>query len=161
MSNPLNILQTLDRNLDHRIELIVYGRAAIALGFPSSPHGADATLDVDGIIPSSQAEQIGRDFAFWDALEKTNAQLEGDKLYLTHLFDEAQVILTPDWQERRVRIEELQLEHIAVSRPSTIDLVLTKMMRGNDPTDMADIRFLIGQERILPAKTSCKRFQPR
>ena len=34
-------------------------------------------------------------------------------------------------------------------RPSTLDLVLTKMMRG-DENDLADIRFLLAQERLTP-----------
>ena len=33
-------------------------------------------------------------------------------------------------------------------RPGTLDLILTKMMRGDDPQDMADIRFLMDYDRI-------------
>jgi len=32
MNNPLKILQDLDKNLSHRVNLLIYGRAAIALG---------------------------------------------------------------------------------------------------------------------------------
>jgi hypothetical protein len=35
VNNPLLILQTLDRHLDHPVELTLYGRAALALGFPA------------------------------------------------------------------------------------------------------------------------------
>ena len=35
-------------------------------------------------------------------------------------------------------------------RPATPDLILTKMMRGDDPQDMADIAFLIRNDRITP-----------
>ena len=34
---------------------------------------------------------------FWQAVERTNAELESDGLYLTHLFREVDVILQPDW----------------------------------------------------------------
>jgi hypothetical protein len=33
-------------------------------------------------------------------------------------------------------------------RPHTIDLILTKMMRGDDPQDMEDIDFLVRHDRI-------------
>ena len=33
-----------------------------------------------------------------------------------------------------------------------MDLILTKMMRGDDPQDMADIAFLIGHDHITPAQ---------
>jgi hypothetical protein len=37
-------------------------------------------------------------------------------------------------------------------RPATPDPVLTKMMRGDDPQDMADIEFLIRHDHIAPAQ---------
>lgn len=37
-------------------------------------------------------------------------------------------------------------------RPHTIDLILTKMMRGNDTQDMEDVRFLIEHEGITAAQ---------
>ena len=37
-------------------------------------------------------------------------------------------------------------------RPHTIDLILTKMMRGNDEQDMEDIRFLIQHDGITVAQ---------
>ncbi|HEX5218368.1 MAG TPA: hypothetical protein VFZ59_02275 [Verrucomicrobiae bacterium] len=44
-------------------------------------------------------------------------------------------------------VVQLKLQLLTVSRPSTLDLILTKMMRG-DENDLADIRFLLSQERI-------------
>jgi len=35
-------------------------------------------------------------------------------------------------------------------RPATLDLILTKMMRGDDPQDMADIEFMIRHDRVTP-----------
>lgn len=32
-NNPAEILLTLDRELDHQVKLVLYGRAAICLGF--------------------------------------------------------------------------------------------------------------------------------
>lgn len=44
---------------------------------------------------------------------------------------------------------ELGLNHIQISRPSTLDLILTKMMRG-DKYDLEDIGFLIKADNITP-----------
>ncbi|MBI2949835.1 MAG: hypothetical protein HYY23_19560 [Verrucomicrobia bacterium] len=38
--------------------------------------------------------------------------------------------------------------HLKIFRPATIDLVLTKMMRGADREDLADIQFLLQQEAL-------------
>ena len=37
-------------------------------------------------------------------------------------------------------------------RPATLDLILTKMMRGDDPQDMEDIAFLIRHDGITPTQ---------
>ena len=39
------------------------------------------------------------------------------------------------------------MHRLAVFRPSTLDLILTKMMRG-DENDLADIRFLLTREPL-------------
>jgi len=83
---------------------------------------------------------------FWQAQQRTNAELEPEGLYLTHLFRELEVILTPGWLEGRVRIEHL-FQRLTVFRPSTLNLILTKMARG-DENDLADIRFLLQQEEL-------------
>jgi hypothetical protein len=46
VNNPLLILQTLDRHLDHPVEMTLYGRAALALGFPSHEARHETTQDV-------------------------------------------------------------------------------------------------------------------
>ena len=68
--------------------------------------------------------------------------------YLTHLFRELEVILTPDWLKGRVHIP-LELDRLTVFRPAPLDLILTKMARG-DENDLDDIRFLLGQECLTP-----------
>ncbi len=151
MSNPLVILQALDRHLDHPVELTLYGRAALALGF--SPHlpQHETTQDVDAIIPLAQLDALHADGQFWDARDATNAELAGRGLYLTHLFTEADVFLTPEWLGRRVPIPS-SLARLRLFRPATIDLVLTKMMRGTDREDMDDIAFLLRHEPLTEAQ---------
>lgn len=41
------------------------------------------------------------------------------------------------------------LRFLVLRRPATIDLILTKMMRGNDPDDMADVRFYLEREPAI------------
>jgi hypothetical protein len=74
----------------------------------------------------------------------TNEELGGSGLYFTHLFEDRQVILTPDWLERVVQLPGFDFKRLRLFRPSTIDLILTKMMRV-DPEDREDIRFLVGR----------------
>lgn len=145
MNNPLRILQTLDRHLAAPAEITLFGRAALALGYASSPPAFAATQDVDAILPLAWLAAEDENLDFWQAQQSTNVELEPDGLYLTHLFRELDVILTPDWLARRVPIP-LKLRHLAVLRPATLDLVLTKMARG-DENDLADIEFLLTRER--------------
>jgi hypothetical protein len=144
VNNPLRILQTLDRYLAAPAEITLFGRAAVALGYPSSPAALYATHDVDAILPLAWLDSEDQHFDFWEAQQRTNAELEPEGLYLTHLFRELEVILTPDWLNRRVRIP-LELRRLAVFRPATLDLILTKMARG-DENDLADIMFLLDRE---------------
>jgi hypothetical protein len=147
VNNPLFILQTLDRHLDHPVELTLYGRAALALGFPSHEPRHETTQDVDAIIPLAQLDQLRADSQFWDARDATNAELAERGLYMTHLFTEADVFRLPDWVNRRVPIPS-SFSHLKLLRPAALDLILTKMMRGADPEDLSDIEFLLKHERL-------------
>ena len=151
MNNPLFILQTLDRHLDHPVELTLYGRAALALGFSAHEPRHETTQDVDAIVPLVQLDDLRADQQFWDARDATNAALAERGLYLTHLFTEADVFLLPDWLNRRVPISA-PFTHLRLLRPETIDLVLTKMMRGTDPEDLSDIGFLLRIEPLTDAE---------
>lgn len=146
MNNPLRILQTLDRHLTQPAEITLFGRAALALGYEGSPPALAASQDVDAILPLPWLAAEDENSDFWQAQVATNAELEPEGLYITHLFRELEVVLTPDWLARRVRLR-LPLERLVVFRPSTLDLVLTKMMRG-DENDLADIRFLLTREPL-------------
>lgn len=151
VNNPLFILQTLDGRLDHPVELTLYGRAALALGFPAHESRHETTQDVDAIIPLAQLDELRADEQFWEARDATNAALAEHDLYLTHLFTEADVFLLPDWLKRRVPIAA-SFTHLKLFRPATLDLVLTKMMRGADPEDLSDIKFLLDREPVSEAE---------
>lgn len=143
MNNPLHILQTLDRHLTKPAEITIFGRAALALGFPNSPATFATTHDVDAILPLAWLAAEDQNLDFWEAQQKTNVELEPAGLYITHLFREREIILIPDWLVQRVRVP-LELLKLTVFRPSTLNLILTKMARG-DENDLADIRFLLQQ----------------
>ncbi len=64
MDNPSLILQAVDRRLDHEVKLVIYGRAAVCLGFANSPPEAAKTQDVDAIISLTQALELERDPGF-------------------------------------------------------------------------------------------------
>lgn len=144
MNNPLHVLQTLDSYLVRPAEITLFGRAAMVLGFKDAPAKFAATRDVDAILPLQWLAASDENLDFWQAQQKTNAQLEAEGLYITHLFRESEVILTPEWLTNRVAVS-LELKHLSVFRPSSIDLVLTKMIRGDD-NDLADIQFVLSKE---------------
>jgi hypothetical protein len=127
---------------------VIYGRAAIWLGFNGSPPEAARTQDVDALISTTQEKELKADNKFWDAIEAANTELAALGLYITHLFSEREVFLRQDWLTRVVPVSKLALRHLVLFRPGTIDLVLTKMMRGTDPQDMADAEFMIRHDRI-------------
>ena len=144
-NNPTEVLLALDRELDHEILLVLYGRAALCLGFGDSPAEFATTQDVDGIIRLSQLPGLMSDDGFWEALDRTNLALEPKGLYITHLFSEDQVFLRPDWEPHIVPVPLPQTRYLKLFRPHAVDLILTKMMRGNDSQDMEDIAFLARQ----------------
>jgi len=152
MDNATVILTTLDEHLDHPVRLVLYGRAALQLGFAIPPEGVAASKDVDCIIPAAQLDGLTADEGFWNAQEATNEKLRPAGLYITHLFRDEQVFLRQDWDRHLVPITKVQVRHLQLFRPAAIDLVLTKMMRGNDAQDMADAAFLIRHDHITPTQ---------
>ena len=83
-------------------------------------------------------------------ISATNKALEPKGLYITHLFQEDQVFLRPEWEQHIVPVLRPPTRWLRLFRPHTVDLILTKMMRGNDPQDMADVDFLIRHDHITP-----------
>lgn len=150
-SNPEKLLTALDDNLDHEVSLVLYGRSSIALGYQGAAPEISTTKDVDAIIRRVQLEDLVNDEQFWDARDAVNERFKDEGLYITHLFQEDQVFLRPDWESHLVPIHRPATLHLRLFRPHTIDLILTKMMRGNDPQDMQDVDFLIRHDRITSA----------
>jgi hypothetical protein len=148
MDNASLILQTLDEQLDHSVRLVLYGRAALQLGFVHPPQGVAQSKDVDCIIPTADLEALTADEGFWDAQEATNLKLRPMGLYITHLFREDQVFLRQNWEQFVVPITITALRNLCLFRPAALDLVLTKMMRGDDAQDMTDVEFLIHHDHI-------------
>lgn len=146
--HPERLLLALDAGLDHEVRLIIYGRSAVWLGFENPPAAAATTQDVDAIIPNEQVQALADDLQFWDSRDAVNERFKSDGLYITHLFPESEVFLRRDWLNHIIPITRLNLRHLRLFRPATVDLVLTKMMRGNDEQDMADAEFMIRHDRI-------------
>src|SRR5262249_4750391 len=80
MNNPLRILQTLDRHLTKPAEITLFGRAALALGYSNCPPEFATTQDVDGILPLPWLAADDENLDFWEAQQKTNAELEPEGL---------------------------------------------------------------------------------
>lgn len=146
--NPTLILQTLDARLDHEVELTLIGKSALWLGFDDAPAHYGVTQDVDAVVPARQSELMNEDINFWDALSAANAELEELGIYLTHIFEEWQIIMRRDWFAHRVAIGRPALKHLRLYRPATLDLILSKMMRGADPQHMEEIAWMIMHEGI-------------
>ena len=75
MTYAEQILGELDRRLDAVIDLTIYGRAAFLLGFEDPPEQFSQSLDVDAVLWLGQAEELGRESDFWEAIEQVNAEL--------------------------------------------------------------------------------------
>lgn len=146
--NPSLILHTLDARLDHAVELTLIGKSALWLGFDDVPKSYGVTQDVDTVVPAQQSEQMNDDLAFWDALTAANGELQHLGIYLTHIFEEWQIIMRREWLAHRVPILRPALKHLRLFRPATLDLILSKMMRGDDPQHMDEIRWMVAHEGI-------------
>jgi hypothetical protein len=152
MDNPSLILQTLDGHLHQPARLVLYGRAALQLGFRDPPPETAESKDVDAIIPLVDLDILTANQDFWDAQEVTNAELRSKGLYITHLFRADQIFLRLGWDQHLVPVTRPATRWLRLFRPATLDLILTKMMRGNDPQDMADVAFLIRHDRVTSAQ---------
>ncbi len=61
------------------------------------------------------------------------------------------MFLLPDWLSRRLTLPG-SFMYLRLHRPATLDLILTKMMRGADPEDLADIEFMLANDRVTEAQ---------
>ncbi len=148
IDNPSRILLELDSRLDHSVELTLIGKSAIWLGYADPPTGYGVTADVDAVVPAEHSEVMDHDLAFWQSLKEANAALEPFGLYLSHIFEQHSVFLRADWAAHRVRVTRPVTNHLGLFRPATLDLILTKMMRGDDPQHMEEIQWMIHKDHI-------------
>lgn len=152
MNSAQRIAETLDRHLTEKTEIVVFGAAAVMLDPRYTQHlNARVTNDVDIIIPAEREVQVDADRDFWNAVEKANKDLESEGLYISHIFPERQVTLTPEWQQHTVRLETPGLKKLSISRPRALDLVISKMGRG-DAQDQEDVRNLLRLEHKVSGK---------
>jgi hypothetical protein len=140
VSNAERILTLLDRKLEHDVELTLYGRAALQLGFESPPDEFASSKDVDAVLWLGQAEELASTTTFWEAANALNDELAVEGLYISHFFTEDQIILTPEWRKKRIRLPG-PWTHLDLYRLGNADLLLSKLMR-DDPIDQADARFI-------------------
>ena len=148
MSNAARIVSVLDSLLTKEAKLIIYGRAAIALGFGNPPEATLRSLDVDALLSTSYETAFEETPEFWDAQGQLNQVLQREGLYMTHIFPADMVFLRRHWEAEVVPTLRPPLKYLRLFRPATLDLLLTKMMRGNDVQDMQDIDFLIRHDRL-------------
>lgn len=140
MSNAERILNCLDAKLQQRTELTLYGRAALQLGFDQPPPEFAQSMDVDVVLWLGQTEELMAQGNLWDAVAETNRELADDRLYISHFFEEDQIVLKPNWKDRRVMIDG-EWRQLKLMRLADEDLFLSKCMR-DDPLDLADARFI-------------------
>jgi hypothetical protein len=149
MNAAQTIAETLNRHLTQPTEVVVFGAAALLLDRKFAIRMAGrSTNDVDIIIPKEREVQVDTDRAFWQAVEKTNRELEPKGLYITHIFPEREVVLTPEWRQHTVPLHHESLARLNLLRPRTLDLVISKMGRG-DVQDVADVRSMLRLHRAV------------
>jgi len=139
MRNPSELLlASLDQLLEQPVDLVVFGRTALYYAFEAMRDEYARTIDVDIILSSGQAEQLLSSGNFWDALDALNQKYAAEGYYISHLFDESQLILRRDWMNHRLGIPG-PWKKLALFRPANQDLLLTKLMRY-DPVDLQDAK---------------------
>src|SRR5438132_1341242 len=121
MDNASLILQTLDGHLNQPTRLVLYGRAALQLGFTNPPHEIAESKDVDAIIPLEDLDQLSANEDFWEAQAATNTELRPKGLYITHLFKADQVFLRRDWEKHLIPIPRPSTRWLRLFRPATLD----------------------------------------
>lgn len=152
--NPAEVIaETLNRHLQHSTEIVVFGAAALLLDprFATRMAGR-VTNDLDIIVPATREMQVNGDRQFWEALEVANRELEKKKLYITHIFPESEVTLTPEWKQHTVALPNLRWEKLKLTRPRVLDLIVSKMGRG-DVEDQGDIRSMLRLHREVEGVT--------
>ncbi len=152
MNAAQTIAETLDRHLTRPTEVVVFGAAALLLDRKFAGRMAGrSTNDVDIIIPQEREIKVDADRTFWRAVEKTNQELETKGLYISHIFPEREVALTPEWKQHTVPLHHDSLTKLMLLRPRMLDLVVSKMGRG-DAQDLVDVRSMLQLHRELTGR---------
>ncbi|MCF7689514.1 MAG: hypothetical protein K9N01_14580 [Cephaloticoccus sp.] len=147
MNTAQTIAETPGRHLTQPTNIVVFGAAALLLDHKFANHMAGrSTNDVDIIIPKERELRVDADQTFWRAVEKTNSELERQGLYITHIFPEREVALTPEWKRHLVPLYNEKLTKLSLQRPRMLDLVVSKMGRG-DAQDLVDVRGMLRLHR--------------
>lgn len=159
MTNAETLLEAVDSRLNAPAELTLYGRAALQLGFPHPRSEFALSRDVDAVLWLGQAEDLASHGNFWKAVEEVNRLFADQELYISHFFEESQVVLTPNWRNKRMPIRG-SWNNLNLFRLGNEDLFLSKLMR-DDPLDRADALFIVDaapltQEQIQVAIRSAR-----
>jgi len=141
MRNSEFILSTLDECLDRRLDVRLHllGGAALDLVYGIERFSED----VDCFCALTEARAIDSD-PFQNALANANEVLEPRGLYLTHIFDENELVHLPDWTSRLTPPPSdaptfCRFDYDAVSAE---DIILSKFTRF-DEKDRLDIEDLM------------------
>lgn len=143
MEPTIRILTTFDRHLSGPSAVRLMGGAAMILAYGRRR----MTEDVDLLLRQEEAEYLAENCDLGPALEATNAELEPEGLYLTHIWGPEQQILTPRWAEDCRAVTVDGLVHLRVTALGPLDLLVSKLCRADDG-DLADLAWLIGRERL-------------
>ena len=142
MSPAERIIRTLDRHLEGPARIRLMGGAAMILGYAFTR----ATEDVDLLADDREIEALIEEANLGAALERTNAELAPEGLYLSHIWGPEQQILTPEWRSS-CRSLVLALDRLQLEVLGPLDMILSKACRADDG-DLGDIRHLIAHEQL-------------
>lgn len=143
--NPAErIMITLGRHLEGPAHIRLMGGGALILGY-GMPR---TTEDADLLLEDGELEALIQDANIGAAIEATNAELESEGLYLTHLWGPEQQILTPEWKTSCRSVErDWGTPLLSVSVLGPVDLVLSKLCRY-DEGDRQDVDFLVRSQGL-------------
>jgi hypothetical protein len=146
MRNSEFILATVDKCLSRRLPVTLHllGGAALDLVYNIERFSED----VDCFCSLTEAWVFDSD-EFHNALATANAALEPHGLYLTHVFDEDELVHLPDWTSRLTNPPPAApvFQHFAYDAVSAEDIILSKITRF-DEKDRMDIQDLMRTRAI-------------
>ena len=138
------ILETLDRHLRGPGLIRLLGGAALTLGY-----GLDrATEDVDLLQDDAEVRALIDKAEFGEAVEATNAELEPQGLYLTHIWGPEQLILSSGWRARCRLLPLASLQKLKLEVLGPADLIISKLVRADDG-DLRDMEFLLSHHTTV------------